>query len=146
MTTPCSFDGCENAAKRAGYCWSHVWQEQHHGEKRTVTKRPASALERLTEAAIAYAEADEDEEFNRARDNLRKSAMSYGQRGVGELIRERLAEARARGVRLGRPPKLDVASVEILVVQWGGVRSAARALGVAASTVVEALRKARQDK
>lgn len=37
-----------------------------------------SPWERLTEAVLRYAEAEEEEAYRRERDNLRKSAIAYG--------------------------------------------------------------------
>ena len=59
------------------------------------------------------------------------------------LARERVQAgvdaARARGTRLGRPPKLTEAQARDAVDQHGGARAAARALGVGLGTVQRAL-------
>jgi hypothetical protein len=135
----CAVDGCENDAARGGLCWAHVKEKQRTGKLSPLSKRPASALERLTEAAIAYAEAEEDDEFRRARDNLRKSAAAYAVRHPGETVREALARAKAQGVRLGRPPKLTPEKARELVDSAGSIKRAAAMLGVSRRTVRRAL-------
>jgi putative DNA-invertase from lambdoid prophage Rac len=60
------------------------------------------------------------------------------------LIRERtkagLKARREAGVRLGRPPSLDLQAVRDLNAQGLGVRAIAKRLGVAASTISRALK------
>lgn len=141
--TPCSVDGCENEAQRNGVCWAHVKQRQRESEVTPVTRRPSTALERLTEAALAYAEADEHEDYIRARDNLRKSASAYGRKHVSEAVREAMAELKANGVHVGRPRKLDPESTIRLVSEVGGTKRAAARLQVSERTVRRALKEAR---
>jgi hypothetical protein len=136
----CSFPGCGHDTMSGELCEGHRKQRQRGQSLSPLAHRPSNALERLTEAAIAYAEADEDEDFARARDNLRKAAGVYGRRHVGERIRERLAELRAAGVRLGRPPLVDKAVVQHLAKEVG-VGKAALLLGVSRVTVWRVVRR-----
>jgi hypothetical protein len=137
----CGYDGCDRPAQRGGYCWGHVKQVARGQRVSELVHRPQSSLERLTEAALTYAGAEEDEDFARARDNLRKAAAAYGGKSMGDVIRERLADARTRGVRLGRPPLLEPEQARLMVVAAGGVGKAARVLQVSRFTVFRALRR-----
>lgn len=68
------------------------------------------------------------------------------ERGImQERIRAGLAAARARGVRLGRPPvdRKRVQAARALIKQGHSLRSAAERAGVPASTLSRALRKPR---
>ncbi len=98
-------------------------------------------MERLTESALTYAAAEEDGEWERARDNLRKSAAAYGRTHFATRIREALAALKARGVRLGPPPKVEPEAVVKVVAELGDVAQAATTLRVSERTVWRALRK-----
>jgi len=137
----CDVGDCPNPAARSGKCWGH-WKALQRGDtsRRELVKRPGSPLERLTEAAITYAEADDDEDFERGQDNLRKSALAYSRKHASEAIRAAMARLKERGVRLGRPPKLDPEEAARLVQELGGVSKAARALHISRWTVWRALR------
>lgn len=101
---------------------------------------PMSPLERLTEAAISYANADSDDEYDRARDNLRKAASAFGNK-AGEAIRIALADLRARGIKLGRPRKIEPEVAVRLAEQTKSIRKTALMLGVSRKTVQRALRQ-----
>lgn len=141
----CSFEGCPNEAKRGGLCWAHLKQRSRDdGRLQEVRRRPESRIERLTEAALAYAAAETEEEFRRARDNLRKSALAAGPELIGELTREALARLRARGVRLGRPPKVDPVVAARVLGEAGGLAEAAARLGVHPRTLRRAVERAKR--
>lgn len=142
----CSVAECPNPAVSGELCEAHIKRRQR-GKPMTapVLQRPANALERLTEAALAYAEAEGDREWTRARDNLRKAASAYGQRGGGEAIRAALAELRAQGVRLGRPMKVEHHDIQALILVHGSQKRTAVALGVSVRTVRRALRRFRRE-
>jgi hypothetical protein len=141
---PCDFPDCDADAERGGYCWAHTKQGQRRDGRRTeVARRHESAWERLTEAAIAYAEADQDDDFSRAKDRLAQAAKQYGRKQASALIREGMAAARARGVHIARPRKLAPMVALELVAKLGGARAAAEQVGVSVRTVRRALRQAR---
>ena len=79
----CAVDGCVNEARKAGLCWAHE-RRRRRGQvvNAPLAPRP-SGIQRLTEAALRYAEADGDAEFLRARDNLRAAAVAYARREFG---------------------------------------------------------------
>lgn len=144
----CAVDGCPNAAQKGGLCYGHRKRKQRGGPVSTALKqRPKSPLERLTEAAITYAEADGDEDYARARENLRKSSVAYAPSARAEIIsqltREALAKLKAQGVTLGRPQKeVDHAQL-VLEAESASARAVAAKLGVSVRTVWRALKRAR---
>lgn len=126
----CQEDGCTgSAAPGRTLCWGHIKRKSRGKPGGELAKRPAN-FERVTEAVHAYSDADDDEEFARARDNLRKAAGAYGLRYHAERTAEGMAAAKARGVHVGRPPVHDRAKVLEAVRLFGGVRAAARAMGM----------------
>ncbi|QDE83294.1 hypothetical protein BHS07_17990 [Myxococcus xanthus] len=76
----CSEADCRNAAApRHKRCWAHL-KRVTRGQSMSTPLAPAyeSPWERLTAAALAYADAsDDEEEFAKARDRLRKAALAY---------------------------------------------------------------------
>lgn len=58
---------------------------------------------------------------------------------ITERVHAGLERARAEGTRLGRPPRISPEEAHAAVVKHGGVRPAARALNLPASTVSRAL-------
>lgn len=146
--TPCSVDACPNEAKKAGYCWGH-WKRKGRGQTVNVplAERPKSAIERLTEAALTYADAgDADEaEFERAKDNLRKAAAAY-ERDESQVSRTELRALQEAldGLKskLGRPPKVSAVLVLETVRRLGGIAKTALELRVSVRTVQRAMRRA----
>lgn len=123
--TPCSVDGCENEAKRAGLCWSHRKRKlRGHVVNEALAARP-SGRERVREAALAYANAETDADFKRAEDNLFKAAYAIAKRASGG----------------GRPAKVDVDAALAALRSVGSIRGAASLLGVSRMAVWRALRR-----
>lgn len=137
-------DPCPNEARRSGKCWSCLKREQRLESGETdlpatagtvYQKGPGgrrtqkSARDRLREAARRWAEAESEEEFVNADQNLIKSALA---------LRE------VTPPRVGRPRKVDMVEVAILVKRLGGVRPAADRLGVSVRTVKRALSQHRR--
>lgn len=118
----CSVDGCESPAAKGGLCWAHA-KRRAKGQDANVLPRP-SGLERLREAALKYADAEGDEDFRRAEDNLRKAAAA--------LMR------RARG---GRPATVAHEEALNALRAAGSLRRAAAVLGVSAWAVLRAIRR-----
>lgn len=136
----CTVDDCPNPAARGGICWGHIKKRSRTGGLGELERRPKSKQERVYEAALTYAGAESDDEFERARENLRKSSIAAGQAFVSELTREALARLREQGVRLGRPPKVEPAQVAEAVSRAGSAKRAASQLGVSLRTIRRALR------
>lgn len=83
----CKAEGCIREAKRGGLCWGHVREAQakrNSRDRRRRTSRMDGGLEVrhqspwdcLTEAALAYADADprDDAAFYRAKQRLKMAA------------------------------------------------------------------------
>jgi hypothetical protein len=72
---------CGRPAKRAGLCWTHVWRARHGKElSADIRKRDMTPIQLLTEAALNYADATEDEEYRWALARLRMAALRYVRR------------------------------------------------------------------
>lgn len=117
----------------------------------SIRRRPKSPSERLYEAALAYANADGDDDYFRARDNLRKAAAAASPAIRAEVDRELRSEltkkglerVRAAGVHIGRPSKVHPAIAEKTVESVGSIDRAAALLRVSPSTIFRALKRVR---
>lgn len=137
----CSVDGCENEARRGGLCWGHhKRKDRGMPVEATMAPRPTK-LARLRAAALAYAEADTDQDYDRADDNLIKSAAAARCAAIGKLTRDGMARLKAQGVHVGRPSKVDPELAAQAVAEAGSMKRAAVALLVSVRTVRRALRK-----
>jgi hypothetical protein len=77
---PCTVDGCtRDAAPRRKLCHAHAKRATRGQPLSTpLAETYSSPWDRLTAAALAYADAgDDEEEFAKAKDRLRKAAQSY---------------------------------------------------------------------
>jgi hypothetical protein len=108
----CSVDGCPHPPARAGYCGGHTKRRTRRRPLHTPLRpRHSSREERLTEAALAFAE--------RARRDLRQAAAEYAeaegdadfQRAWHRLRMAATHYARAKKPRNGWPPK-DILGTE----------------------------------
>jgi hypothetical protein len=124
LSTCSGDDGeCPKPAARAGLCWGHMKRLQRgQAVAPALTERPKSKLERLTEAALTYAEAESDEEFERAAENLRKSAELFGAATasrVSELTRVEFARrgGQARASKLSEARRREIA-VSAATARW----------------------------
>lgn len=103
---PCSVDGCPKEAARGGLCWGHVKKRQRgQTVNEALTERPESKIDVLREAALAYAEAEEDDDFRRAEDSLRKAAERFGAE-TARRAEAMIRSERARRAGLARAAKL----------------------------------------
>jgi hypothetical protein len=77
----CVVENCPNEAKKGGKCWGHA-KRATRGLSIMVNLMPRKQtnIERLRAAAIAYAEAESDEDFRRADERLRTAARDYQRR------------------------------------------------------------------
>ncbi|MCP3065820.1 hypothetical protein LXT21_44340 [Myxococcus sp. K38C18041901] len=79
---PCTVDGCtREAAPRRKLCHAHAKRATRGQPLSTpLAETYANPWDRLTSAALAYADAGDDEEaFAKAKDRLRKASISYSQ-------------------------------------------------------------------
>lgn len=77
--TPCGIDGCENWARRGGLCWGHLKRRSRGLPLHQPLAERSTLWSRLVRAALRYADAPADDEceYVRAKDQLRKSAYDY---------------------------------------------------------------------
>lgn len=127
---------CEELAYRKGLCPLHLKQQQRQ-RPFTPKAEKLNLEEKAIEAWSAYVEASsvDDREYERKRRAALASALELGQTKLSERVRRGLALAKRRGVRLGRPPKVDDDQVKRLLKQLGSIRAVAAKLGVSTSTV-----------
>lgn len=142
--TPCSVDGCENHVAKDGLCSGHYKRKQRGQPVAVQLQAKPSGVERLREAALAYAEADEDDEFARADANLLKAAAAARASAIAELTRRALANLRAQGVRLGGPRKVEPELALRTVEEAGSLKRAAVKLAVSVKTIRRAIKLAQR--
>ena len=134
--TYCTAPGCEDATRQGRrYCELH---EKRHQRGQSLTEPKAERLSpkaRLLEAAISLADADGDGEYEKAERDVVRAARGLVPSSHGELVRQGMARARRRGVRLGRPPALTPDAARALVAQHGSMSKAAQAAGVRRETL-----------
>jgi tryptophanyl-tRNA synthetase len=82
MAPTCAVDGCCKPAARAGLCWTHTKRRQRKKDTTSPVRGYAMPLEtRVKRAATRYAEAEDDDEYDKARKLLDK----YTQGKAGRL-------------------------------------------------------------
>lgn len=83
----CGNDGCERPAARGGLCWSCVKKAHRTGRfGEAAAQRPDEPSAVLRAASRAYWEADTDEDFNRAKDRMRKAGIWCGEAALLRAI------------------------------------------------------------
>lgn len=73
----CTAPDCDREAKRRGLCDGHRWQREHGRALTPLEPRGQDPRDRLTEAALAYADAESDAEVERARARLETAARAF---------------------------------------------------------------------
>ena len=151
MRDYCIVADCEEVSDGHGdKCAMHAKRLQRDPSGRTLRAPKAERLsvsERLIEGCIALADADGDEQFDsRKRYVLGLARQLGGRREDGERIRLAMAEAKARGVRLGRPPVLTPERAAELLAKEGSAKRIAATAGVSLRTVRRVLRVLRQSR
>jgi hypothetical protein len=90
----CSIEGCDKPAKSKGMCWTHVKRKQRgSSEAKPVRGYGMPHQTKLTLAATRYADAGDDEEYERARLLLKKYASSNGAKQRLRTIIEEVVHA-----------------------------------------------------
>ncbi len=148
---------CELEVFRLGLCMAHAQQQVRKGKLHPLQEK-LSPEERLIVAATEHLEADGDEDWERTRRATINAAKALGTKARSMTIREALAEAQARGVRIGRPPEVDLTEVrrwlagiaadaQLATLSMGRkVRVVALVMGLSERTVRRALRRADKKK
>lgn len=140
----CYAEDCLNPVDGHGLCSTHR-KRQARGTPLSAPKldRTRSHLEVALDASIALADADtsDDAAWGRAKDNWRKAVIAYARRELAAAIAAGLRRRARAGLSIGRPARLSHQEATAAVERSGGVRAAARELGVARSVVTRALRR-----
>jgi hypothetical protein len=151
MESYCTAPECEEPTRQGrAYCELHEKRKQRcrctsaaRCQCLTAPKQERlSPAERLREAALRYAEAEDDAAFQAAARDLVRAARQFGPSTHGELVRLGQAEARRRGVHVGRRPVVDPETACATAARLGSTARAAEALGVSPRTVQRALSRA----
>jgi hypothetical protein len=142
-TCYCENPECERPTKEGRKYCDRCYKRVQRGQPLTAPAPKLSPLERAFEAARTWVESpsDDDEAYERNKRAFISAAKDLGGRVRKDQIRQGMAAARARGVRLGRPPKLmgSEAMAQTLVAHLGIV-AAAKAMRVDSKTLRRALR------
>lgn len=88
---PCTGPDCGRPARRQGLCWGHLWQARHGRPLQPLAPRRQTKQERLAAAALAFADAETDEEYERAKARLRAAGRSPARCVVEACGRRRYA-------------------------------------------------------
>lgn len=139
MTEHCQAPDCDRPqCGHGGLCAAHLKRKQRGKAIDTPIAEPSTPKQRALEASIALVECSgDDAEYNRLERAWQLAVRGYSGKARGELIAEALADAKRRGVRVGRPRALgprDVARVF-------NVSSLSRHFGVARDTARKAWRE-----
>lgn len=133
--------GCDRQTKEGREFCDRCYKRVQRRGRQALSDPPLERLppmERALEAARKWVEssAEDDEDYERNRRSFLSAAKDLGLRQVRERISQGMATAKARGVRLGRPPKLAGAEqMARTLVQHLGVVAAARAMQVDRKTL-----------
>lgn len=144
-TLYCDEPDCDRpvAGHGRGKCSTHLKQLQRTGKCAPIAPR-LTPEQRAQEAGIAMLEADGDEEYSRAHRAWISACKALGMKERIEAIRRSLADARGRGVRIGRPPKVSTERVLELVQLLKKPALVAQVLGVHRDTVYWHLARCRK--
>lgn len=141
----CKIDDCTRPEASGGLCHAHIKARQRGRKQQVGAFAKRTPMETLTDAAIRYAEAEEDREWERARDNLQKAAVRVGlalfQQSKGTKVSEALRRRIAAGLPVGRPPTVPPKELVEALQRYQSLRKTAEAVGVSKSAVMRAVRK-----
>jgi hypothetical protein len=86
----CGEDGCPNAAARGGLCWAHIKRKQREAAASDpVRSYRRQHLDNIERAALLYADAENETDFLRAQDLLRKHITAYAYHLVDKAMADR---------------------------------------------------------
>jgi DNA invertase Pin-like site-specific DNA recombinase len=117
-------------------CASHLKQLQRTGKTTTIASK-LTLKQRFFEEVYKLADWDSDDDPGCER-QMRKVLTMGKQAGMADLserIRDGVKAARARGKRLGRPPKYDQVTVLVAFEALGSVTQVSRRLGIPRRTI-----------
>jgi DNA invertase Pin-like site-specific DNA recombinase len=135
MERYCEIGDCDRLAFRDGKCSTHVKQLQRTGKTAPIAEK-LSLEERVIVTHDEMMRAgDDDDEYERARRAMLLACKALGKKEASQALKQSFAAAKARGVRLGRPPKADAEEIRRTLEIIGSVTLTARLLGVSRITV-----------
>lgn len=146
----CDVPGCQDPldpdfprpAFRNGKCSTHMKQLQRTGKTAPIAEK-LNDEERAIEHGTKMLQAgDNDDEYERHRRAWLQACRALGDKERVESLRKAMAAARARGARIGRPPKVETKRVVKLVRLLGKASLVAEVLGVTKMTVYRHLSRA----
>ncbi len=145
----CDVAGCDDPknpgfarpAFRNGKCSTHMKQLQRTGKTAPIAEK-LSEEERAIDHGTKMLEADSDADYEKHRRAFLASARALGDRERVEALKKAMAAARARGKRIGRPPKVSTDRVLQLVRILGKASLVAQVLEVDRRTVYRHLASA----
>lgn len=145
MQLYCAVGDCERETREGRTrCDLHEkrWQRGKRGaELEAPVEEELTPTGKLVQLALDLADADADDEveYQRAEAALIRQAKRLAPALAGEAIRKGLERARKNGVRLGRPPRIEMETALQLVSALGSVRRTARATGLSRGALSRAL-------
>lgn len=142
MESYCTVAECESPTRQGRIRCDFHEKRHQRGQTLTAPKQERlSPKDRLLEAAFRLAESDSenDAEYERNARALLRAARRLAPQASGEVVRRGMAEARTRGVRLGRPPEVTAEQAAEAVRTMGSIAAAARALGASRPAIYRAL-------
>lgn len=99
----------------------------------------------MTQRAEADTGVTSDAEYEKLCEDSRSAALALGEalhrEKMSRKVRRALELARASGVRLGRPKKLEADAARSTVRKMGSIKAAATKLGVSRRTIARALKR-----
>jgi DNA-binding NarL/FixJ family response regulator len=117
-------------------CEAHQKQQQRNGRLTPIA--PTLSLEaRALEAALAWVEASsvDSDDYEARRRAALNAAAALGRKLNNDLIREGIRRAKRRGVKMGRPSKIEARQLIATLRRVKRVADVAKALGVSERTV-----------
>ncbi len=138
--TECGLEVAGHGGGKSGTpkCSTHLKQLSRTGKMMPITEK-LTPLGKLIEASNRLAAADSDEDYELAVRAAITAGVGLGDKERRDLIRKAMAEARARGVRLGRPVVADGDEAARLYLLLGRVEQVAGVMRVSVRTIYRVL-------
>lgn len=143
MRGTCYAPDCLNPVDGHGLCSTHRKRQQRGTSLETPkVDKSRTPFEVALDASLKLADVDseDDAKYASAKDNWRKAILAYARRELGEAVRVGVSRRRRAGLKIGRPPRVTAEQARAALEQHGGVRPAARALGISRAALKRALR------
>jgi DNA invertase Pin-like site-specific DNA recombinase len=142
----CDAPGCDRPAAKHGQgkCWTHLKQLQRTGRVTEIAPK-LSLRQRALEAGIAMLDADSNTDYESKKRAFLAAIDALAKEKFARTMRKGRAQARARGVKFGRPARVTDEELLTAYERSGrNVSATARALKMAKSSVHQRLESVRQ--